>query len=126
MNFMPVILWSDALVFLLLAAGIACAWYVRRHEALLLPWRRVAIGYPALSRGITGKERRCNGVYTGSAERVRQAGGAAAHAHRENLFRAAGDHALHQGEHHRRAGQCRARLSEVALWRRASGRCATA
>ena len=42
MSFMPVILWSDALVFLLLAAGIACAWYVRRHEHLLLPWRRVA------------------------------------------------------------------------------------
>jgi peptide/nickel transport system permease protein len=39
---MPVILWSDALVFLLLAAGIACAWYVRQREHLLLPWRRVA------------------------------------------------------------------------------------
>lgn len=39
---MPVILWSDALVFLLLAAGIATAWYVRRREHLLLPWRRVA------------------------------------------------------------------------------------
>ena len=42
MNFMPVMLWSDALVFLLLAACIASAWYVRRHEHLLLPWRRVA------------------------------------------------------------------------------------
>jgi peptide/nickel transport system permease protein len=42
MSFMPVILWSDALVFLLLAAGIACAWYVRQREHLLLPWRRVA------------------------------------------------------------------------------------
>ncbi|MFZ2300596.1 MAG: ABC transporter permease [Gallionella sp.] len=42
MNFMPVILWSDALVFLLLAAGIATAWYVRQREHLLLPWRRVA------------------------------------------------------------------------------------
>ncbi len=42
MNFMPVILWSDALVFLLLATGIAGTWYVRRHEYLLLPWRRVA------------------------------------------------------------------------------------
>ncbi len=42
MSFMPVILWSDALVFLLLLSGIACAWYVRRHEHLLLPWRRVA------------------------------------------------------------------------------------
>ena len=29
-------------MFLLLAAGIASAWYVRRHEHLLLPWRRVA------------------------------------------------------------------------------------
>ncbi|HEU0189012.1 MAG TPA: ABC transporter permease [Gallionella sp.] len=41
MNFMPVILWSDALVFLLLAAGVLGAWYVRRREHLLLPWRRV-------------------------------------------------------------------------------------
>ncbi len=39
---MPVILWSDALVFLLLAAGIASAWYIRQREHLLLPWRRVA------------------------------------------------------------------------------------
>ena len=42
MSFMPVILWSDALVFLLLASGIACAWYVRQREHLMLPWRRVA------------------------------------------------------------------------------------
>jgi peptide/nickel transport system permease protein len=42
MSFIPVVLWSDALVFLLLAAGIACAWYVRQREHLLLPWRRVA------------------------------------------------------------------------------------
>ncbi len=42
MSFMPVILWSDALVLLLLAAGAAAIWYVRRHEHLLLPWQRVA------------------------------------------------------------------------------------
>ncbi len=42
MNFMPDILWSDKLIFLLLAALSASAWYVRRHEHLLLPWRRVA------------------------------------------------------------------------------------
>ncbi|MDO8466218.1 MAG: ABC transporter permease [Gallionella sp.] len=42
MNFTPVILWSDALVFLLLAACIASAWYIRQREHLLLPWRRVA------------------------------------------------------------------------------------
>jgi peptide/nickel transport system permease protein len=42
MNFMPVFLWSDRLVFLLVAAGIASAWYIRQHEHLMLPWRRVA------------------------------------------------------------------------------------
>jgi peptide/nickel transport system permease protein len=39
---MPVILWSDALVFVLLAVLLAMTGYVRRHEHLLLPWRRVA------------------------------------------------------------------------------------
>ncbi len=42
MNFMPVILWTDALIFLLIAVGVAAAWYVRRREHLLLPWQRVA------------------------------------------------------------------------------------
>jgi len=42
MSFVPVILWSDALVLMLLAAVIFCAWYIRQHEHLLLPWRRVA------------------------------------------------------------------------------------
>ena len=42
MSFMPVILWSDALVYLLFAAGVAAAVYVRGREHLLLPWRRVA------------------------------------------------------------------------------------
>lgn len=48
MSFTPVILWSDALVFVLLAAGAASTWYVRRHEHLLLPWRRVAKSRMAL------------------------------------------------------------------------------
>jgi peptide/nickel transport system permease protein len=42
MSFTPVILWSDALVFLLLATGALMTWYVRSQEYLLLPWRRVA------------------------------------------------------------------------------------
>ena len=42
MSFMPVILWSDALVFLLLASIGVAVRYVRRREHLLLPWRRVA------------------------------------------------------------------------------------
>jgi peptide/nickel transport system permease protein len=42
MSVIPVILWSDALVFLLIAACAAGAWAIRRREHLLLPWRRVA------------------------------------------------------------------------------------
>ncbi len=48
MSFVPVVLWSDALVYLLVAAGIAAAIYVRRHEHLLLPWRRVGKSSVAL------------------------------------------------------------------------------
>ncbi|MEW5905079.1 MAG: ABC transporter permease [Pseudomonadota bacterium] len=42
MSFLPVILWSDALVFLLLGAGVAAAMQVRKRAHLLLPWQRVA------------------------------------------------------------------------------------
>ncbi|MFY9260688.1 MAG: ABC transporter permease [Gallionella sp.] len=42
MNFIPVILWSDALVFLLLSAGGVGVYHIRRHPHLLLPWQRVA------------------------------------------------------------------------------------
>lgn len=37
----PVILWTDALVFLLIALGVAFALHARRHEHLRAPWRRV-------------------------------------------------------------------------------------
>ena len=39
---MPVILWTDALIFLLIAVGLASAWYIRQRPHLMLPWRRVA------------------------------------------------------------------------------------
>jgi len=39
---MPVALWTDALVFLLVAVILIFAWHVRRHEHLLAPWRKVA------------------------------------------------------------------------------------
>ncbi len=42
MPFKLVMLWTDALVFVLVAAALIFAWYVRRHEHLLAPWRRVA------------------------------------------------------------------------------------
>src|SRR5574341_736916 len=41
MPFKPVLLATDALIFLLVATVIAFAWYVRRKEHLLAPWRRV-------------------------------------------------------------------------------------
>ena len=42
MPFKPDILWTDALVFLLLAAIAALVWHIRRHEHLAAPWRKVA------------------------------------------------------------------------------------
>ncbi len=42
MIFTPVVLWTDALIFLLIAVGLAVAWWIRRRPHLLLPWQRVA------------------------------------------------------------------------------------
>jgi peptide/nickel transport system permease protein len=47
--FLPVILWTDALVYLLLAAVGGFAWYVRRNEHLRAPWWRVAQTPAAMS-----------------------------------------------------------------------------
>lgn len=41
MSFKPVILWTDALIYLLLIVIVIFIWYVRRNEHLLVPWRRV-------------------------------------------------------------------------------------
>jgi peptide/nickel transport system permease protein len=41
MPFKPVILWTDALIYLLLIVVVTFAWYVRRNEHLLAPWKRV-------------------------------------------------------------------------------------
>lgn len=52
MSFKPVVLWTDALVYFLVVAVITFAWYVRRNEHLLAPWRRVghsASGMAALT-----------------------------------------------------------------------------
>ncbi|MEZ5614346.1 MAG: ABC transporter permease [Rhodocyclaceae bacterium] len=38
---MPMILWTDALVFLLVACAVAAAFHVSRREYLLVSWRRV-------------------------------------------------------------------------------------
>lgn len=52
MPFIPVLLWTDALVYLLVATGIGSTIYVRRHAHLRAPWRRVthsASGMSALT-----------------------------------------------------------------------------
>jgi peptide/nickel transport system permease protein len=46
---LPVILWTDALIYLLLAAVAGFAWYVRSHEHLRAPWWRVAQTPAAMS-----------------------------------------------------------------------------
>ncbi len=42
MNVMPVILWTDALIFVLLAGVAGLVWTIRRQEHLRAPWKRVA------------------------------------------------------------------------------------
>ena len=42
MPYKPVILLTDALIFMLVGGLLVFVWYVRRHEHLLAPWRRVA------------------------------------------------------------------------------------
>jgi peptide/nickel transport system permease protein len=42
MPFKPALLWTDALIYLLIVVVLVFAWYVRRHEHLRAPWRRVA------------------------------------------------------------------------------------
>jgi peptide/nickel transport system permease protein len=42
MNVMPVVLWTDALIFALLGCVLALVGFIRRHEHLREPWRAVA------------------------------------------------------------------------------------
>jgi peptide/nickel transport system permease protein len=41
MDFQPVLLWTDALFFVLLALGVATVVFVRRSEPLIAAWRKV-------------------------------------------------------------------------------------
>ena len=42
MNFQPILLATDALIFLLVASVLGLVWYIRRHAHLRAPWARVA------------------------------------------------------------------------------------
>ena len=46
---MPVVLWTDSLVFLLVAVVVAYGWHVRRQPHLRAPWRRVSLGAQGMS-----------------------------------------------------------------------------
>ena len=48
---MPVVLWTDALLFLLVAVVVALAVHARRREHLRAPWRRVARNPMGLAAG---------------------------------------------------------------------------
>ncbi len=52
MNFMPVLLWTDLLVYLLVAGLIGFIVVVRRHEHLAAPWRRVARDPTAMAAAV--------------------------------------------------------------------------
>jgi peptide/nickel transport system permease protein len=41
MSFKLVMLWTDVMIFLLLAVAIAGVWWIRRRPHLLLPWQRL-------------------------------------------------------------------------------------
>lgn len=48
-GFQPVLLWSDLLIWLLVAAGLGFAWAVRRSPPLLAAWRRVGASRPGMA-----------------------------------------------------------------------------
>jgi peptide/nickel transport system permease protein len=45
---LPVALWTDLLVWLLVALGVLYFWYVRQQAHLLVPWRRVLRSTPGV------------------------------------------------------------------------------
>ena len=51
MPFSIVILWTDALVFAMIAAVLALAWHVRRHEHLAASWRKVVRSPTGMAAG---------------------------------------------------------------------------
>ncbi|HSJ80362.1 MAG TPA: ABC transporter permease, partial [Thiobacillus sp.] len=51
-NIVPVILWTDALIFALLAAALGLVWFIRRQEHLRAPWRLVAQRPMAVGAGL--------------------------------------------------------------------------
>jgi len=141
MMFKPVMLWTDALIFLLLAAVGIFTWYVRRHDYLRAPWRRVLTNPTGMAAAVvlavfvviglldSLHYRPALAMKTGQpgqygvegTQRTRCTASQSAHAQGKNLLGTAGNASLCQGNH--RAGQWRhtAHLSAPEIWRRATG-----
>ena len=137
MVFQPVILWTDALIYLLLVLTAGMVWYTRRHEHLMQPWKRVAgsrTGQAAMvvllfyvTVGLLdtlhfhpkSRRRRAGqaNLFDRGSESVRRDCRAFAHAAREDLLGAVRDPSVQQGEHRTARWQHRARLSTPAVWR---------
>jgi peptide/nickel transport system permease protein len=49
MSFTPVFLLTDILIWVLVAIAVVFAWYVRRHEHLRAPWRKVVCSATGMS-----------------------------------------------------------------------------
>jgi len=49
---MPVVLWTDALIGLLLAGSVALAWAGRRNRLMRDAWRRVAESRPGMAAAV--------------------------------------------------------------------------
>jgi len=52
MSFQPVILYTDALIYLLILLVSVFVWYARRHSHLLAPWQRVAQSKTAMGSAV--------------------------------------------------------------------------
>src|SRR5882762_10197731 len=132
---MPVVLWSDALVYLLVAVILVFAWHVRRHEHLLAPWRKVAQSrsgmvaavvlavFAAVSPALGGWRRWRQGqLRCRDAVAVRRGGGTPAHQAGKDLLRAAGDPFVRQGDGGTAGWQAGAAFSPADIRRRPSRR----
>ncbi len=73
---MPVLFWTDALIFLLLCISIAAGFLIRRREHLRAPWRRVARRPVAMSALVVLAAFAVVGLLDSMHYRVRLAGDA--------------------------------------------------
>lgn len=146
MNFLPVLLWSDLLIWLLLFAALALAWQSSRNPPLRAAWRRVgrsragmaaatvliALSWSASFDSLHYRPRLESRTPSETPAYAIEVLSLLDHlamplrTQRKNLFGPAGHPRLRQGDarHARRSRACSptARVSAAQIRRRASGR----